>query len=57
MSLVVLQPCGNRGSRDHYRDTIENKVHLSTLQAHLSREDFDTLQAIYPSGGIAEEVF
>jgi hypothetical protein len=53
MSLVVLQPCGNQGSREHYRDTIENKVPLETLQRHINSADFRALQALCPSEEVA----
>ncbi|MEH0861974.1 hypothetical protein [Halobacteriovorax sp. DPLXC-1] len=46
---VVLQPCGNKDSRQHYVDTIENKVKLA---------DHDELRALveaelFPSGEAA----
>jgi hypothetical protein len=50
MSRIILQPCGNRDAREHYVDTIENRVDLNQLQPFLTPQDFNLLLNIYPSG-------
>ncbi len=50
MSLVILQPCGNRDAREHYNDTIKNTVDLGSIRSYLSQEDYDELESIYQDG-------
>lgn len=39
---VHTQPCGDSDAREHWVDTIENKVPISRIQNHLSKEDVNT---------------
>ncbi len=50
MSKIILQPSGNKDSREHYQDTIENSVALEKVKPHISNHDFKILKSIYPSG-------
>jgi hypothetical protein len=50
MSRIILQPAGNKDASDHYNDTIENPVDISTIASFLSDEDQNVLNEIYPSG-------
>jgi hypothetical protein len=48
MSKIILQPSGNKDARDHYNDTIKNKVKLNDIQHLISNELYETLLNIYP---------
>lgn len=50
MSKIILQPSGNKDSREHYKDTIENSISLQSIRSHISNPDFEILKSIYPSG-------
>ena len=50
MPLVILQPCGNQGAREHYRDTIENDVIIDEVSELLTESEISNLKAIYPNG-------
>ena len=50
MSLVILQPCSNKGSRKHYQDTIQKPVPIDQVAHLLSKEDARILKDIYPDG-------
>jgi len=50
MTLVVLQPAGNKDAREHYVDTIENPVTLDSIKDHLTAEEFDDLSNRFPKG-------
>ena len=50
MPLVILQPCGNQGAREHFRDTIENDVMIDEVSDLLSPDELAALQEIYPDG-------
>jgi hypothetical protein len=50
MSKVILQPSGNKDAREHYADTVLNDISLVDIETHLSKEDFQILEALYPSG-------
>ena len=50
MPLVILQPCGNQGAREHYRDTIENDVIIDEVSDLLTESEISNLKAIYPNG-------
>jgi len=39
---VHTQPCGDSDALEHWVDTIENKVPISRIQSHLSKQDVDT---------------
>ncbi len=47
---LILQPCGNRGSRAHYNDTIENYVPLENIKNYFTGEQLSNLNEIYPDG-------
>ena len=49
MNKVILQPTGNSDAREHYYDTIDNRVPLSRIKLFMGRE-FDILEDLYPSG-------
>lgn len=46
--LVVLQPAGNKGGREHYVDTIENLVNLSKYEYLLDEKTFAELSMAHP---------
>jgi len=49
MSRIILQPSGNRDAREHYVDTIANRVDLNRLQPFLTQQEFQELLNIYPT--------
>ena len=52
MPNVILQPCANKGSIEHYHDTIENPVILSDVSQFLSKNEIEALENIYPDGNM-----
>jgi hypothetical protein len=50
MSKVILQPCGNKDAREHYVETIKKSVPLTSIKPHISTQEFEMLNDIYPSG-------
>lgn len=50
MSLVILQPAGNQGGREHYVDTIENLVSIKSCEAYVAPQVFRMLKDTHPSG-------
>jgi len=50
MSLVILQPAGNKGARSHYADTIKQLVELERVRPHVSSELHNQLLELYPEG-------
>lgn len=50
MSKIILQPSGNKDAREHYVDTVKRNVPLESIKPHISSQDFDILQEIYPMG-------
>lgn len=48
MPLVILQPCSNKGSREHYEDTIKKPVSISSIEPYLSKHELHDLSRIYP---------
>lgn len=50
---VIIQPAGSQGSRDHYRDTIENPVDLDAYRAMLLDEEYEVLRSIAGTPKIA----
>lgn len=51
--LVVLQPAGNKGGREHYLNTIANPVKLENYRGSIDTELYKKLLAIHPSGKAA----
>ena len=49
-SLVVLQPAGNQGSRQHYADTVANQVDIKSCEPYLAPQVFRKLLEIHPTG-------
>lgn len=49
MSKIILQPSGNKDAREHFVDTIKNSVSLGSIKHHVSPQEFETLQSIYPT--------
>jgi len=49
-SFVVLQPAGNQGGREHYKDTVANLVSLQDCQEFLTAEIFRNLSQLHPEG-------
>ena len=49
-NLVVLQPAGNQGSRQHYADTIAKPVEIKLCEPYLSQQDLRKLLDIHPTG-------
>ncbi|MCX8495929.1 MAG: hypothetical protein ORN51_07080 [Akkermansiaceae bacterium] len=50
MTQVVLQPSGNKGSREHYRNTIDELVDLAAHRDLLGEALFQHLISLFPSG-------
>jgi hypothetical protein len=50
MTNVILQPCANKGSREHYHATIENPVILNEVSHLLTQDEVNSLNNIYPDG-------
>ena len=50
MSKVIPQPCANKGSREHYDNTIRNPVKLDAVRQFLDNKDIVMLKNIYTSG-------
>ena len=44
MTQVILQPCGNKDSRQHYADTIEIPIPLETLRTYLLKTEYEELR-------------
>ena len=53
MNSIVLQPCGNKDGREHYIDTIENKVSINKLKPYLKSNQIADLEDIYKNGECA----
>ena len=51
MSSLILQPCGSKDAKQHYIDTIDTPVALSSIKKYITSSDYDNLSLIYPSGG------
>ena len=50
MSLVILQPAGNQGGREHYIDTIENLVSIDSCEPFVDPRVFRALKDSHQSG-------
>jgi hypothetical protein len=50
MSLVILQPAGNQGGREHYVDTIEKLVKIEECKPYVPLQIFENLAAANPTG-------
>ena len=50
MSLVILQPAGNQGGREHYVDTVENLVEISSCSPYVAPQVLRMLEIAHPSG-------
>lgn len=48
--LVILQPAGNKGGREHYVDTIENTVNLEKFQSLIDAKVYSQLIESHPTG-------
>ena len=44
---IILQPAGNKDSREHYEDTITNLVSLRRIEQYLESDDMEILRSIY----------
>lgn len=53
MSLVILQPSGNAGAREHYVDTVQNLVSVADCEPFLSVTTSSRLHVAHPSGSAA----
>lgn len=51
--LVVLQPAGNKGGREHFVDTIEKPVEFQDFQSLIDPKLFGLLHQAHPSGKAA----
>ena len=51
--LVVLQPAGNKGGREHYVDTIEKPVEFQNFHSLIDPKIFAALVQAHPSGKAA----
>ena len=50
MSKIILQPSGNKDAREHYVDTIKNSVFIERIKPHISKEEYNVLKEVYPTG-------
>ncbi|GIN91113.1 hypothetical protein J22TS1_21640 [Siminovitchia terrae] len=50
MSRVILQPTGNKDSREHYVDTLVRPVGIKRIKSFVSLDEFSHLKELYPSG-------
>lgn len=50
MTLVILQPAGNQGGREHYVDTVEKLVDIGACAPYLSPQDQEILMVAHPDG-------
>lgn len=50
MSLVILQPAGNQGGREHYVDTVENLVDIADCSSFVAPQVLRMLEIAHPSG-------
>lgn len=50
MTLVILQPAGNQGGREHYVDTIENQVEIQSCAPYVAPQVLRNLKTAHPNG-------
>ena len=50
MTLVILQPAGNQGGREHYVDTVANLVDISSCAPFVAPQVQRLLEGAHPSG-------
>ena len=50
MTLVILQPAGNQGGREHYVDTVANLVELETCAPYVTPQIQRLLEVAHPGG-------
>ena len=50
MTLVILQPAGNQGGREHYVDTVENLVDISSCSSLVAPQVQRVLEIAHASG-------
>ena len=50
MTLLILQPAGNQGGREHYVDTVANLVEIESCSPYLSPQIKNMLEVAHPSG-------
>jgi MoxR-like ATPase len=50
---VIIQPAGNQGGREHYRDTIEKPVPLDRIAPRVGASVHQQLTELFPSRAIA----
>jgi hypothetical protein len=53
MPQVILQPSGNQGSRDHYRDTVSTPVPLERVGKYVDEATLSRLRTEFPTGAAA----
>jgi hypothetical protein len=53
MNNVILQPCSSKGAIEHYTNTIEQLVPLSTVLSFIESQHAEALEQIYSSGECA----
>ena len=51
--LVILQPAGNKGGREHYVDTIETPVSFQEFKSIIDSKLYAQLLEVHPSGEAA----
>jgi len=50
MTLVILQPAGNQGGREHYVDTVANLVDITSCSSLVAPQVQRLLETAHPSG-------
>lgn len=50
MRRVLVQPCGNKGGRKHYIDTIESQIKIDDIKDLIPQNTYNDLTVIYPNG-------
>ena len=48
MPHCILQPCGDKEAREHYKDTIVNTVDLQDVRRYVTIVEYEDLLSIYP---------
>lgn len=51
--LVILQPAGNKGGREHYLDTVAKPVKFNNYQSIIDPKLYQELLDAHPSGEAA----
>lgn len=48
MTNIILQPCGNKLSQEHYKDTIEKSISLDDISNLITKDQYKALIRFHP---------